>query len=668
MGLKKLSRKKMTILSTIIISSLILISVLTVLTPKTYSQELSSFVSYEDFFNYLKEQGINDQSHYYSFSTTPRMMETANGDSLGKTDSGSFDDTSYSETNIQVEGVDEPDSVKTDGTYIYILSDQTIYIIQATPASSAQILSTISLPKDQWYQSFFVNNDRLVVFGESSPNYWYYPEPLLDTADSSDSSDNDDLSNDSTNNIIYEAGNWDVPTVIIEVYDLTDITNPTLQTTIELEGIFVNARMVDSQIYVVASEHTSYLYRTIDEADYFKTPSITIDNIQRNISAEQIYYVDEPDQVDSLTHILSLNIESLSFTQKSFLIGNTKEIYMSINHIYLVYTSYDYTSSVFGTQTYNPGRQTTRIHKIAVDNDEIIHLGSGEVPGRSLNQFSMDEHNGYFRIATTTGYIWNEENPSQNNIYILDEQLSIVSSIEDIATGEEIYSARFMGNKAYLVTFKNVDPFFTLDLSDPYDPQVLGELKIPGYSDYLHPYDEHHIIGIGKDAIASNDPNFAWYQGVKLALFNVSNFNDPVLVDTTIIGDRGSSSPVLYDHKALLFDRERQLLVLPMSVYEIPEEQKQDTDNPSAHGRFSYQGAYVYEITSEGFTLRDRITHLNETDLESISGQYGYYWNTQAFIYRSLYINDILFTISEKMLKANHLETLNEISEVILSV
>jgi inhibitor of cysteine peptidase len=667
MDIKKISRKKMTIFSTIIISSIILISVLTVLTPKTYSQEISSFVSYEDFFNYLKEQGINDQSNYYLFSTTPRMMESTDGDSLGKASSGSFDDTSYSETNIQVEGVDEPDSVKTDGTYIYILSDQTIYIIQATPSSSAQIISTISLSKDQWYQSFFVNNDHLVVFGESSPTYWYYPEPLIDKADTSDSTDNADSSNDSTNNIIYEAGNWDVPTVIIEVYDLSDITSPTLQTTIELDGIFVNARMIDSQIYIVASEHTSYLYRTIDKADYFKTPSITIDNIQRNISAEQIYYVDEPDKVDSLTHILSLNIESLSFTQKSFLIGNTQEIYMSTDHIYLVYSSYDYTSTVFNTPINDPNRQTTRIHKIAVDNDEIIHVGSSEVPGRSLNQFSMDEHNSYFRIATTTGYIWNEENPSQNNVYILDEQLSIVSSIEDIATGEEIYSARFMGDKAYLVTFKNVDPFFTLDLSDPYDPQVLGELKIPGYSDYLHPYDEHHIIGIGKDAIASNNPNFAWYQGVKLALFNVSNFNDPVLVDTTIIGDRGSSSPVLYDHKALLFEREKQLLVLPMSVYEIPEEQKKGEDNPSAHGRFSYQGAYVFEITSDGFRFRDRITHLNETDLESMKDQYRHYWNTQAFIYRSLYINDVLFTISEKMLKANHLETLNEISEVLLS-
>ena len=111
----------------------------------------------------------------------------------------------------------------------------------------------------------------------------------------------------------------------------------------------------------------------------------------------------------------------------------------------------------------------------------------------------MDEHNGFFRIATTIGQVWNGD--SSNNIYILDENLERVSEIEDIAPGEKIYSARFMGGKAYLVTFKKIDPFFTLDLSDPYYPKILGKLKIPGYSDYLHPFDENHIIGIGKDTV-----------------------------------------------------------------------------------------------------------------------------------------------------------------------
>ncbi|MDG6219631.1 MAG: beta-propeller domain-containing protein, partial [Candidatus Thermoplasmatota archaeon] len=535
MTMKKASKKKIAIISSIVIISLILVSVLTVLTPRTYSHELSSFSSYNEFYEFLKEQGINDQQYLYSFNTMPRMMEAADSsNNLVKTTSGSSDDLSFSETNIQVEGVDEPDSVKTDGTYVYILSEQTIYIVQATPASSAQIVSTISLSNDVWYQSFFVNNDRLIVFGESSPNYWYYSwEPIIEeNSDLDNPVDSDNPVENSINNTLPEPGYWDVPQVVIHVYDLSTITDPLLLTTIELDGMFVNARMIDSKVYVVASEHTYYLYRFIDDVDYFKAPSITVNNITDDIQVDQIYYVDEPDNVDSLTHILSLDISSLDFTQKSFLIGNTQDIYMSMNHIYLVYTSYEYSFFLFDSPRVNRDQQITRIHKIKVENDEITHIGSGEVPGRLVNQFSMDEHNTYFRIATTTGFIWDEENPSQNNVFILDDQLSIVSSIRDIATGEEIYSARFMGDKAFLVTFKNVDPFFTLDLSDPYDPQVLGELKIPGYSDYLHPYDEHHIIGIGKDAIASNDPNFAWYQGVKLALFNVSDFNNPTLVDT----------------------------------------------------------------------------------------------------------------------------------------
>lgn len=675
--MKKPSKKNIAIISTIIIISLIFVSVFTILTPRTYSHELSSFSSYKEFYEFLKEQGNRD--------VMPRMMEAADSTgNLGKTASGGFDDLSFSETNIQVEGVNEPDSVKTDGTYVYVLSGQSIFIIQATPAASAHIVSTISLSNDIWYQSFFVNDDRLVVFGESSPSYWYYSwEPRIeenidldDPVDSDMPTDNtrdttppepgnwDDSQNDTIDITLPKPGYWNVPQVVIQVYDLSMITNPLLLTTIELEGMFVNARMIGSNIYVVASEHTHYLYRLINDVDYFKAPSITVDGFTEDISVDRIYYVDEPDNIDSLTHIVSLDVSSLGFTQKSFLIGNTQDIYMSKNHIYLVYTSYEYSFFLFDSPRVNRDQQITRIHKIQVENDEITYIASGEVPGRLVNQFSMDEHNTYFRIATTTGFIWDEENPSQNNVFILDDQLSIVSSIQDIATGEEIYSARFMGDKAYLVTFKNVDPFFTLDLSDPYDPQVLGELKIPGYSDYLHPYDDEYIIGIGKDAIASNDPNFAWFQGVKLALFNVSDFDNPTLVDTVIIGDRGTSTPVLYDHKALLFDREKQLLVLPASVHELPEREKKGEANPSAYGHFSYQGAYVYNVTPEGFSFRDRITHLNESTLSSLQNNYWYHWNTKGYVYRTLYINNVLYTISEEMLKAHQLDTLEYITEV----
>ena len=279
----------------------------------------------------------------------------------------------------------------------------------------------------------------------------------------------------------------------------------------------------------------------------------------------------------------------------------------------------------------------------------------------------MDEYNGFFRIATTV-HVWDSKMKSSNNIYILDTDLEHVSKIEGIAPGERIYSARFIGKKAYLVTFKKVDPFFTIDLSDPYNPKILGELKIPGYSDYLHPFDDNHIIGIGKDTVESYSSNFAWYQGLKIALFDVSDFNNPREVSKVIIGDRGTDSPALHNHRAFLFDREKELLVIPLSLYEISDEIKEQHDGYTANicGKFTFQGAYVYKLSIEnGFEYRGRVSHMDEEEFQE-NEQYWYRWSSPSYIHRSLYIGDILFTISDKMIKINNLEDLNEIKSVEL--
>jgi uncharacterized secreted protein with C-terminal beta-propeller domain len=315
--------------------------------------------------------------------------------------------------------------------------------------------------------------------------------------------------------------------------------------------------------------------------------------------------------------------------------------------------------------------QRTVIHKISIHDGQIEYMVNGSVPGRVLNQFSMDEYNGFFRIATTVGYVSGYDDSAHNNIYILGENLNRVSAIEDIAPCEQIHSARFMGGRAYLVTFKKIDPFFIIDLSDPYNPKILGELKIPGYSDYLHPYDENHIIGIGKDTAEPQEgwdnKNFAWYQGLKIALFDVSDFENPKEVAKIVIGDRGTDSPVLYDHKAFLFDREKELLVIPVSLYEIPQEIKEQHQNYTGniYGEFTFQGAYVYRLSSEnGFEYKGRITHVNDEEV-SKTGRYWYY-GSSSDITRSLYIGNVLYTISDKMVKMNNLEDLSEINSMAL--
>lgn len=262
------------------------------------------------------------------------------------------------------------------------------------------------------------------------------------------------------------------------------------------------------------------------------------------------------------------------------------------------------------------------------------------------------------------------KNTSKNNIYVLDKKLALTGKLEGIAPGEKIYSVRFMGDRAYMVTFKKVDPLFVIDLKEPKAPKILGALKIPGYSDYLHPYDENHVIGFGKDTIEAMDStrNFAWYQGMKIALFDVTDVTHPVEQFKEIIGDRGTDSELLQNHRALLFSREKNVLAFPVTVMTVkPEEKakKQAANDFPAYGEFTFQGAYVYSLDlKNGFQLRKTITHLDP----DVALKAGYDWyNSNDNIQRILYIGDALYTVSPGKIKAFDLETLAPKGELDLA-
>jgi inhibitor of cysteine peptidase len=310
----------------------------------------------------------------------------------------------------------------------------------------------------------------------------------------------------------------------------------------------------------------------------------------------------------------------------------------------------------------------TTIYSIKIDKQKITPVATGDVPGYLLNQFSMDEHNSYFRIATTVNnFNWRTfaaEATSKNNVYVLDMSLNVVGKLEDLAPGEHIYSTRFMGDRCYLVTFRNIDPLFVIDLSDPTAPTVLGQLKVTGYSGYLHIYDENHIIGIGKETSLDAKEDFAWYQGVKISLFDVSDVSNPVEVAKYEIGDRGTDSPILYDHKSLLFNREKNLLVIPVMEAKINATNYDGNVPDYAYGEPVWQGAYVFNISPDGIELRGRITHMDDTDLLNM-GYYYYY--SEYTVQRSLYIENVLYTISGMKVKMNNLETLAEINTVKLA-
>ncbi|NLB17381.1 MAG: hypothetical protein GX825_01275, partial [Syntrophomonadaceae bacterium] len=228
-----------------------------------------------------------------------------------------------------------------------------------------------------------------------------------------------------------------------------------------------------------------------------------------------------------------------------------------------------------------------------------------------------------------------------------------------------IYSTRFMGDRLYMVTFRNVDPLFVIDLKTPQQPAILGALKIPGYSDYLHPYDENHIIGFGKDTVEIKRGNgtAAFYTGMKIALFDVTNVAKPVEMFKETIGDRGTESPLLNNHKALLFSRQRNLLAFPVTVMKVPGDQNIDEGFP-AYGQFQFQGAYVYNLDlAKGFQLKARITHLTNEDYLKAGGSW---YNSVGNVQRILYINDALYTLSEGKVKAHDLTSYKQLGELIL--
>jgi len=582
---------------------LILISLATIgsigllFTDIQYSKAtLQKFKSYDE----LKEFLANKKSHYeyHGPQSIPQGSDSMN--LLAK--EGAYD---YSKTNIQVEGVDEADIVKTDGEYVYVISGQKVVIVRAYPAEEATVLSKIVV--NGTLQQLFINRERLVVF--------------------------------------YENGSWNQAETIIDIYDISDRTNPMFNSEVAVDGQYFSSRMIGDYVYVIVRKAALFV------EDEVTLPQIYSGGEWKAIPANEIYYSVITDYGYIFTTIASVNIfeGQNTPTDKTILSGWATNIYVSLENAFLAIGNED----------------ATFLHRIHVENGEISVAANGKVSGYVINQFSMDEHEGYFRIATTSQMTSLPEEPApilhlQNNVYILNMELEIVGRLENVAPGEKIHSARFMGGICYLVTFRKVDPFFVIDLSDPYAPKILGELEITGYSDYLHLYDENHVIGVGKETVAAEEGDFSWYQGVKISFFDVTNMSEPKELAKYEIGDRGTDSPVLSDHKAFLFNKEKNLLVIPVSVAKIDESQYPNEIPPYAYGEIVWQGAYVFTISltnDEKLVLRGTITHVENGNVHDSSHH----------IIRALYIGEVLYTISNSKIKMNSLSDLSEINELSLN-
>ncbi len=514
---------------------------------------------------------------------------------------------SHSTTNVQVTGVDEADIVKVDDRgYMYVVSGSLVYIMKAYPPTQAQLISQISFD-DQYLIGIFIQGNKLAVLGSD-----YTFPPIYDT--------------------YYVA---DI-TTFMKVYDVTDPSNPSIVRDFTISGSYFNSRMIGDYVYFVVSK-AAYLIGNTP-----LLPEIRSDRELITIAPTEIRYFNGTDDYYQYTTLVAMNVKNTTEAPVylPIMLGGTGNMYVSLSNVYI---------------THGGWSGNTTIYRIRVQGSNMTCEARGTVPGRERNQFSMDEYGDFFRIETTT---WAPDWTTQTNLYVLDMNLSMVGKLEGLAPGENFHSARFMGDRAYFVTFKKTDPLFVIDLSDPTNPFVLGELHIPGYSDYLHPYDETHLIGVGKHTVEADEGDFAWYQGIKISLFDVSNVTNPVQLDNITIGDRGSDTPVLYDHKAFLFDRARELLVIPVLEAKIDESEYGGEVPPYAYGDPVWQGAYVFDISLlHGFLFEGRITHL-ENGMNIYEDNY--------WVKRSVYIEDVLYAISSRKVSLNKLDDLSPILEIEL--
>jgi len=577
---------------------------------------LLKFSSYMELKDFINRSGYSGYYPYFYVNSIKGGQALA---TFGVPEA-SFD---YSKTNIQVEGVDEADIVKCDGEYLYQVSTNKVLIIKAYPADEARIVAEIQL--NGTVSGLFINGDRLVVFESSyqgitfvrRTNTFFSPESM----------------------------------VRIKVYDVADRSKPVLMRTLSAVGWYFTSRMIGDYVYVII------ITPVIVREGEVSLPIVIEDGRTKEVEASDIYYTNITDYGYGYTTVFAVNIldDGVEPAHETFLLGASSSVYASLSNVYLAIPRYDYETSI----------ETTSIVRIRIQGNMITSEASGAVPGRVLNQFSMDEYGEYFRIATTISDFRSflGQSSQSNNVYVLDMNLTIVGRLEDLAPGESIYSARFMGAKCYLVTFKKVDPLFVIGLDDPTSPRVLGKLKIPGFSDYLHPYSENLLIGVGKETVEAEEGDFAWYQGVKIALFDVSDVANPKQTASYVIGDRGTDSPVLYDHKAFLFDKDRNLLALPILLAEIDESQYPEGVPPNAYGEYTWQGLYVFTVTEDSIILRGRLTHMDSNDdlLKS-----GYYFESKFSVKRSLFIGNMLYSISDAKIRINDLTSLELINEVNL--
>ena len=579
--------------------------------------------------------GAVDMAKSAAMPQNSGMNEQAEAESAAPADlSAPAAGADYSTTNVQVEGIDEADVVKTDGQYIYIGGNNVVRIVGADQGRLSDG-TAIKLSTDKLVNEIYVSDGKLAILGSRRENdYVTYDKSSTDTyADIESESQGVDIEAEYSavdERALVERFVGIMPPYyrdrnfsFIDVYDISDPLKPVYIKSHEMEGSYQSSRKNGDIIYMVTN---MYPYGDIvlpvmkDTVSGNKETRLTLDDVMIMPKHPSTGYL----------IISAVNVDNHEKTEVEAITAYGMNLYMNDSALYLASDGANDASSII---------------KFKLEGMKVGYAGSGEVKGHLLNQFSMDEHAGNLRVATTT---WNEENA----LYVLDHSLNIMGSVTGLAKGETIYSVRFIGDKGYIVTFRTIDPLFVLDLSDPKNPKVTGELKIPGFSNYLHPVGEDLILGIGADTYdiyrkdsSGKDIVIGTRQGgIKYSLFDVSDMGKPKEVSKYVVGDAGSSAEAYYNHKAIMVDPTSERVA--MDAYLNYEDQK---------GSYQ-QGAVVMSYEGKKLTLKGIL------DSEP-SGVYG---NDIPYARRLLYIGDALYYVQDGRITSYDYDSLKKIDDLVL--
>ena len=569
-------------------------------------------------------------------------------------------------TNNQVANVDEPDLVKHDGKHIYLIASNQLRILKSWPPEETAVLSSVKVEGSP--RKLFVLGDRLVVYssvGQANRDECTYGYGC-------------DFVGDGT-------------ATRIEIFDIRDPKAPALLRRLRLSGSLIASRRVNTAVHTVVSSNAPALPAPTTwpaELDRCNLPgeaairkafddlyasnlrvlsraSITLEAtmptaIDTNASSGRStnifadcsgFYRAALSSGSRLTSLISFDLTQQTGATASTVLSNPGAVYATPKALFIAVR--EGRSDSYGWYGgYETADELTIVHAFALDSDNAhsAYAASGAVKGRGLSQFSMDFYGEHLRIATTSGHL--PDPKAHNTVSVLQRQgetLKLVGQLDKLAPGEDIRAVRFAGERGYLVTFKKTDPLFVLDLSTPSAPKVLGELKIPGFSTYMQPMDERHVLALGYDA--DDQGSFAYFTGIQLQIFDVSDLANPKLKHKTVIGTRGSSSEALTDHLALTYFPARKALALPITLCDSLDGSRWNTS-------MSFSGLLLFSVSLDsGFAELGRVSHaLPEDDKASMCSS----WWTQASsaVQRSIFMDDYVFSISERLLKVNLLTDL----------